>query len=282
MSLPTNITTKPNAITLPGAPALNARVPVAPAAPKAPTLFNLGITTSTSQTNLFGFQGAPNSGKTTSALKFPNPLVLDFDKKLPPGVPSVEFWNPDFVNSITPCKLRPNRRDALKKWLREARTQLTPGVTLILDSYTRVNVEFDLQAEADPTPYLNKSGAVDNFEVYRQKLLYNHTIFELLSSMPCTVVVTFHEQIDRDATGVPTGKMRPLITGQFADQVAGMFANFYRCNCKEDKQGKLIYTWQIRSNNLFNAVRSPAYKFPEDLIEIPAEYSELQKYLQVK
>lgn len=246
-------------------------------APTPRPKFEMGIVPSNSQTNLFGFQGAPNSGKTTAALKFPNPLVLDFDKKLPPNVPSIPFWNPDFVNKITPCAIRPNRRDALKRWLKEARQLIDPGTTLILDSFTRVNAEFDLHAEADPTPYLSKSGNVDGFEIYRQKLLYCHTIFEYLQALPCAVIVTFHEQVDRDEKGNLTGKMRPLVTGQFGDQVAGLFSNFFRCACKE-VNGQLVYTWQIRSNNLFNAVRSPAFNFPPSLIEIPAEYSELQKY----
>lgn len=246
--------------------------------PPARKTFDLGITQSTVQTNLFGFQGAPNSGKTTAALKFPNPLVLDFDKKLPPGVPSVDFWNPEVVQRITPCSIRPNRRDALKKWLSEARTMLDPSTTVILDSYTTLMVDWDLHAEADPSPYLNKKGEVDGFEVHRQKLLYNNTIIERLSALPCRVIVTFHEQVERDEKGNATGKFRPLVSGQFGDQVAGRFSNFFRCNCVEDKDGKLIYTWQIRSTNLFNAVRSPEYKFPEDLKIIPAEYTELCKY----
>lgn len=251
--------------------------PITPPAAKKP--FDLGITQSKVQTNLFGFQGAPNSGKTTAALKFPNPLVLDFDKKLPPGVPSVDFWNPDVVNRITPCSIRPNRRDALKKWLSEARTMLAPDTTLILDSYTALMADWDLHAEADPSPYLNKKGEVDGFEVHRQKLLYNLTIIERLSSLPCRVIMIFHEQIERDEKGNATGKFRPLVSGQFGDQVAGKFSNFFRCNCTEDKvTGKLVYTWQIRSTNLFNAVRSPEYKFPDDLTVIPAEYTELCKY----
>lgn len=243
--------------------------------------FSSGITTATAQSNLYGLQGAPNSGKTTGACSFPNPIVLDFDKKLIPGTRCVEFWNADYVQSICPNPLRPNQRDALKIWLRQMKTQLTTNDTLIIDSFSRLSDAFDLMAEADPTPYLTKKGEVDGYEVFRQKLLYFKTIFELLTTLPCRVVVTFHEQIERTETGTPTGKLRPLVTGQFGDQVAGFFSNFFRCDCKE-KDGKLRYTWQIRSNSLFNAVRGPEYSFPDNMteIEVPLNggWAALEKY----
>lgn len=252
-----------------------------PTKPAAKPAFSPGIVTASAQSNLYGLQGAPNSGKTTGACSFPNPIVLDFDKKLIPGTRCVEFWNAEYVQSICPCEVRPNQRDALKIWLRQMRTVLTPADTLIIDSFSRLNDAFDLMADADPRPYLTKKQEVDNFEVFRQKLLYFKTIFELLATMPCRCVVTFHEQIERTETGAPTGKLRPLVTGQFADQVAGFFSNFFRCECKE-KDGKLRYTWQIRSNNLFNAVRGPEYVFPDNMTEIEVPlgkgWETLEKY----
>jgi hypothetical protein len=253
---------------------------ITPPKPALPA-FNSGIKPATNQSNLYGLQGAPNSGKTTGAASFPNPLFLDFDKKLPPGVPCVEFWNHDYVQSICKNAIRANTRDALKIWLRAMKSQLTADQTLVIDSFSRVSDAFDFMAEADPTPYLSKKGEIDGFEVFRQKLLYFKTIFELLGTLPCRVVVTFHEQIERNEAGVPTGKLRPLVTGQFSDQAAGFFSNFYRCNCKE-VAGKLVYTWQIRSNNLFNAVRGPEYDFPADMIDMVVEpnkgWQTLQQY----
>ena len=80
---------------------------------------------------------------------------------------------------------------------------LDPSTTVILDSYTTLMVDWDLHAEADPSPYLNKKGEVDGFEVHRQKLLYNNTIIERLSALPSAEAALPPVPIEEEVPSVP-------------------------------------------------------------------------------
>lgn len=244
------------------------------------------ITTATEQSNLFGIQGAPNSGKTHAALSFPNPLVLDFDKKLRPGVPCVPFWKPEFVDTLAPRKNPglPNRRDALIKYLNTLAGKLPANFTIIVDSWTRLQDAFDQSAYIAPqAEYTAKDGAVDGFKIFRHKMDWSTQVLLALMSLPHTVVITFHEQVDRDEDGMPNGKTKPLMTGQFADKIAGYCSTMVRQDCTRDpKTGVPKWTWQVNQDRRFNPVIHPGYKFPPELVHLDitnGAYEAFQKYL---
>lgn len=253
--------------------------------PPSPTLF--GLRTSTEQSNLFGIQGAPNSGKTTAALSFPSPIFLDFDKKLPPGVTSVPFWDPKFVDSMN-CPRRhpslPNRRDALEKWLTQEGPKIPQGSTLVLDSWTRLQDSFDQSAFRAPSEYFSKANEVDGFKIYKHKNDWSTLIIALLQGLSCDVVITFHEVIDRDDDGLPNGKTKPLMTGQFADKLAGYCSTFVRQLVEVDKTTSIKrWLWQVGSDNKFNAIVSPRYSIPPTCQKLDITgrnaYETLNKYL---
>lgn len=228
---------------------------------------------------IFGLQGAPNSGKTTAALTFPNVKAADYDKKLPPGIPCWEFWNDDFIHELmgTAPPTRPNRRDALIVFIDNIATTLTEDDTLLLDSWTMVMNEFDQKADEEPTEYYTKKSnytEVDGWAIGAHRITYSAKVFQKLKKLKCRVVVTFHEQDERSKEGNYTGRKKPLVSGQFADQLAGHCGNFFRQGFHKE----LGYCWKVKSDDDFDAVISPRFKIPEGTIYIPAYYNELMKF----
>lgn len=221
-----------------------------------------------------GIQGYPKTGKTTSALTFPKPIVLDFDNNVDAAnavaagksldeITLVPFYSPAFVDTLVPKRTfagaAPNRRDALTKWLREHAFKLEPDQTLVLDSWTMVQNAFDQQTGYEPA--VSRTGAEDKFVFWKRKIEYAQELCEILKSINCHVVVTFHETIERDDEGRPTGKLRPAMQGQFADQLAGNFTNWFRQqalsrhkdpnNTKSEVIGT-DYVWQTSADNIAN------------------------------
>ena len=60
--------------------------------------------------------GNPTCGKTTGALTFPKPYLINFDNNVPPGtINTIPMWDDNFVDKIKPRMVKDvaNRRDAL-------------------------------------------------------------------------------------------------------------------------------------------------------------------------
>lgn len=182
-----------------------------------------------------GIQGPPGYGKTWSALTFPNPIVLNFDRGLGAhigreDVIEVPFYNPQFVDGIVRrdgLNNPPNRKDALLIWLNSHGMKLSPNQTLIIDSNTQVEIAFHLQYNINPAT--TRSGKIDDFAEWRLKVEWYGELMNLLKSLQCNVIYIAHETLDRDKTGELNGKVRPLLTGQFADQLASHFTDYFRC-----------------------------------------------------
>lgn len=185
-------------------------------------------------------QSASGKGKTWSALTFPNPIVLDFDNNLQAHVnrkdlKRVPFCEDEFVDGIVPRSMtggqktkRPNRRDALLKWLAAEGPKITDQQTLILDSWSRVQDGFDIQEDAVPTR--NAQGQVDSFAFWKHKIDFSRDVCELLGTLKCNVVVTFHEQFITDDQGkVLFNKIQPLMQGKFVNKLASYFSDWFRC-----------------------------------------------------
>jgi hypothetical protein len=243
---------------------------------------------------MLGLQGESGTGKTTGALTFPNPIVVNFDNGLSafPGTPEVPFWNNDWVRSYTtksgvnfketkPNALMPNKRDALKYWLRDEGLKLNESQTLILDSWTTVQAAFD--AEQTLHPKHTKSGAEDEFHFWAMKLDYSREIMQLLASTKCHVVVTFHELKQRDPnTGQLLDKVQPLMSGRFVSEIKVLFTEFFRTlvEAKKDNMGReqsSEYFWQVKSSNAFDA-KSRKLNFPEGTWRVKPHYSIFEEY----
>ncbi len=253
-------------------------------------------------------QGAPGAGKTWEALTFPNPCVLNFDRGLGAHVGrtdviEIPFFEPAFVDSYYPRDNKtdpPNRKNALHKWLGVEALKLKSNQTLVIDSNTQINNAY--HADYNLHPVIAKSGKVDDFGVWNQKVDYFGEIMELLKALACHVVYICHETSDRDKTGELNGKVRALIRGQFGDELASHFTDYFRCHTfakptaeKMDKfkeffkltteeakewiastPNDTLYVWQTQSDEIAKGVKTSslvgAPKF------ILANYNSFAKY----
>lgn len=235
-----------------------------------------GLTTTTD--NLTGrfilIIGEPFSGKTTSALTFPNPVVLNFDNKVPKGTQVIPFHDDKFVDSLYPRAnpaLPANRRDAFLKWLGANIGKLDASQTLILDSLTTLDTAFHMQTEN-----VENAGAKNKFEVWTIKLKYMNTIIQLLKNAASNVVLIAHTQPEYDEAGNPTGKVKPLIGGSFADKIGAFCTDMFRQVVTTDAATKRrVYQWKIKPDRVFNS--NTFLNLPADREVIPADYREFKK-----
>lgn len=220
-----------------------------------------------------GLQAAPNVGKTTAALTFPNPVIADFDNKLSATnaecagkklseITIIPFYNAEFVDKIVPRAhplYAPNKKMAFSKWLMTEGVKLEEDQTLIVDSWTMLQAAFDQQQSYETS--INKAGKEDKFVFWQAKIEYSKDIMERLKTLRCNVVVTFHEIQERDDEGRPTGKLKPLMQGQFTDQLAGHFTDWFRAHVIQkhkdpaNPKSEIIgaeYIWQTTSDNTCN------------------------------
>jgi hypothetical protein len=243
-------------------------------------------------------QGAPGTGKTWSAMSFPLPCVIDFDNKLGahrsrPDVIVLPFHDNNWLreNVYKNLKLSSpmafeargeiNRANIFLMWLKENASKFEPDQTLILDSWTMLQNNFDSYGRA--TPEIGKDGKVDKFEFWGRKQSYSMAVLEHLKVLKCSVVVTFHETAERNDAGDLTGKFNPLMDGKVKDQLGQHFTDWYRQLAEQTKDavGKIDaskptkYLWQIKSDNLCNCTCSIPHLIKGDLNKVPADYSSL-------
>lgn len=254
-----------------------------------------------------GLQGMPGNGKTWSALTFPNPIVCDFDRGLGAhvgrsDVHEIPFYDGKFCDSIVRrdgITTPPNRRDAFKKWLMTEALKLTAEQTLVIDGSTGIQNAFEMQYNLNPV--VTKSGQIDDYAVWRQKVEYFGEIMESIRMLSCHVVYICHETPDRDKKGELNGLVRPLLTGQFADQLASHFTDFFRVHaiakpsaeqmskfrdwlkideptCKEWLQTgtpQTIYLWQTQADEIAKCKTSSLVNAPKFIL---ADFRMFEKY----
>jgi len=222
---------------------------------------------------MIGIVGASATGKTTSALTFPNPIVLDMDGGLTAhtgkDIISIPFYEDNFCKSILKAQSVQgvvNKRDCIKKWLTEEANKLTRDQTLILDSWSALQSAFDRVTELQPA--MTKFGQVDEFAFWARKIEYSRDIMDILQGLTCNVIVLFHEQKTRDEkTGELLDKIAPLMQGKFVSQLSRYFSDFFRALVipKIDSKGKPTsipgfntdkeanFAWQVKANAFFDA-----------------------------
>lgn len=235
-----------------------------------------------------GLQGAPATGKTHSALTFPNVIVLDTDKSLTEhtgkDIPTFPMWDPDYVCSLNNGAFKPkhqshepNVRDAVLWLLKTECRKLTAEQTLLLDSWTSLQNYFDTQTGYFPK--MGRDGSINDYAFWGDKIDYSKDIVELLKKLACHVIVTFHEFQKRDPkTQQLLEKVGPLMQGQFVAQLAAPFTDFFRTLHIGEKDGKdEKYVWQVRSDNQFNA-KTRLTKIPDGVKFVEPDFKIFAQY----
>src|ERR1017187_8932259 len=105
-----------------------------------------------------GLQSSPFGGKTTSAMTFPNPVVLSYDNKLGgfigrPDIIEVPFYSGQYVDSIKKrdgVMAKPNQKEALQIWLANEAPKFSAEQTLVVDGSTGIEVAFHSYMDDNP------------------------------------------------------------------------------------------------------------------------------------
>jgi len=202
--------------------------------------------------------GIPFSGKTTAALSFPNPLVLNLDRKIPrEGVPSVPFHDDAFVESVIK-RVNPmhpvNRRDAFTLWLQANMARLKP-YTIIVDSITALETAFHQQ-----TLDVEGKWGINGGLYFGAKLNYFLSICAMLQATGGRVIVNCHlapifVRDEKTGADVATGKNKPAMTGSGAERITSFCTSIVYSYLKTDiaKPGVLRYFWVLRPGPSFDA-----------------------------
>lgn len=260
-----------------------------------------------------GIQGYPGTGKTWSALSFPNPVVINLDRGLGAHVGrqdviEIPMYDTTFCKTLD-NQYNPSRlKDVLVKWLDVEGRQLTANQTLVIDGNTGVQNAYHKWFQVNQMLFLTKSGTVNDFAEWTVKRTYFGEIMEALKTLRCNVVYLCHEVDQKDKNGVQgpsySGKVRPLLTGSFGDELASHFTDWFRQHAQdkpvfndtlreEDVRSKwgmskleykawvdkfprnTIYYWQTESDNIFDAKASSLVNFPRF---IPADFTSFAKF----
>ena len=200
-----------------------------------------------------GIQGEPFSGKTYSSLTFPNPVLASFDRKASAhthrtDVILVPFFDSAFCDKLVKRSglINPaNRRDAFLKWLTTEGVKLGPEQTLIVDNNTGVESAFHQQYWLEPV--YNKEMQIDSFAEWNLKKEYYEDVAIALKGIPASVVFICHETVDRDKKGELNGKIRPLLSGQAGDRLAGHYTDWFASTTIgkpiDEKQSEAVMKW---------------------------------------
>lgn len=212
---------------------------------------------------MLAMQGGTGTGKTHGALTFPNVTAADIDNNMiayrnRTDVHRLAFKDNDWLKKWYSWdeKKKPYPiRDAVLQWIRAEGLKLESDQTFLLDSWTSLQDNFDMQTVLEPV--LNKQGAVDEFAFWDRKQDYSRDILEALSRMKCHVVVTFHEQEVRNGMGALLSKIEPLMKGGYQKKLGKHFTDWFRCiaESKLDANKNIIdveYKWQVKSSSEVN------------------------------
>jgi AAA domain len=260
-----------------------------------------------------GIQGYPGTGKTWGALTFPNPVVFNIDRGLGAhigrsDVIEIPAYDDTFCRTINPQYHKTKLKDLVIKWLETEGKKLTADQTLVFDGNTGLQNAYHSWYEVNKQLFLTAKGEVNDFKEWTQKKVYFGEVMEIFKTLQCNVVYICHEADQKDKNGVTgpsySGKVRPLLTGAFSDEIAGYFTDWFRAQATDkptswdsvveaDIKAKWMmtkaeykqwcdsfprqttYYWQTESDNIFDAKASSLVNFPRF---IPANYTSFAKY----
>lgn len=262
------------------------------------------------QQHRIGIQGEPFSGKTFASLSFPNPIILSIDKKTNAHAHRddaivIPFYDGAYVDSIVKrdgVASPPNKKDSFIKWLRTEGEKLTPKQWLIWDGSTGTEEAYHLWYKQNPV--YGQGGKIDGFAEWRLKGEFFGELMDCFKSLRCSMIYICHETPERKDDGTLSGKAKPLMTGAFADKIAGNFTDWFRSITQKKPSNdaeleklcsyygitkdtarewcastppdhKTIYLWQTQADEFCKAGTSSLRGCPKYVV---ADYKSFQQY----
>jgi len=251
-----------------------------------------------------GIQGYPGTGKTWAALTFPNPLVLNLDRGLGahvgrPDVHEIPFYSSEYCKTIKTPYLPTDLKDVLHMWIDKEGKKLEPDQTLIVDGLTGIQNAYHKWYTVNQV--YTKQGKVDDFAEWNLKKVFLSEFIEYFKYIKCHVVFIAHEADKKEKDGTYAGKVRPLLTGQFGDELVSHFTDWFRSHVADkptvevpetklkdfgmtkDEYAKwcatfprnTMYYWQTEGDSVFDGKCSSLINFPKF---IPASFGVFSKY----
>lgn len=240
--------------------------------------------TRASRTKRLLLVGAAGSGKSWSAVTFPNPFILDYDNNLQHdyfrdlAMPTIPCYD---VSATREIKIKERKvidpREWIIQWLAVEGKKFSEQQTIILDSLTGLSDIVRILYEKEvPT---SKSGHDDKYWFWRMWAAYFRELFSAVRDLPCNVVVIMHENEMRDSETNRVTSVKPLIQGQeFSPRIPSFFTDVYRqiaipkenlMQLKPGMKSAITYWWQIKSDRKFDAARTTIIT---DNVLVPATY----------
>lgn len=217
-----------------------------------------------------GLIASPGAGKTTAALTWPNPIVLDFDRKCPPGVNAIPFYNPavakKFLLPSHKSAIDYSPRYALIDFLEKEGPKFSPDTTLIIDSWTSMMNQLDIWQETNKTAlyWSDKKKDVDGYQLHGDRLTMGIEVAMTAKELPCNIIYLFHEQIERDKEGNALTSIKPVMKGQFADQFSLHLTAFFRVRHSPKWPTNNGYYFRVKADDAFKAVTPHKFQVPSE------------------
>lgn len=281
---------------------------------EAPAIFIPKYATSLKNTEdqiRLGLQGYGGTGKTWAALTFPNPVVVNFDRGLKAhsgreDVIPINLYDYEVCRAINPNHRSPSQvKDTVLLFLANDAKKFTREQTLVWDGGSGTQYYYHRWYQENKV-YSKQTGLEDQYAQWKFKINFFEDICEMFKTLTCNVIYITHESDKKDKSGEYTGKVRPLLTGQFGDQIVKEFSDWFRQLSKAkptdfsqvqkdtlDLWGvtkpeelkemcdqfprRTIYYWQTESDDVFDAKCGSLINFPHFM---PANYETFCKYMR--
>lgn len=263
-----------------------------------------------------GIQGFGGTGKNWSVLGtpdgkqkgFPNCIILNMDRGCASHATCKDIYQVPFYK-VYPK--RENHKDDVIEWLNKEAIHLTQNQTLVWDSLSDLDKIYHMWwKEYGVRTAVTAGGKTNEFAEWKVKTEWFNEIHYILKNLRCNVVMLAHEaeRPDKPTTvgqpGLYTGKIRPILAGQFGDTIVKEYTDWFRqhsgsktlepkpetltawgmnpASWKEMQnkfEGNTLYFWQTKSDDLFNAKASSLINPPTYM---PATYETFLKYMRNK
>lgn len=245
------------------------------------------------------------TGKTWAALTFPNPVVINIDRGLVAhsgrkDVVEVPMWSDEFRNKL-PKKHKYIKDDVLE-WIDTEGRKLEADQTLVVDGITGLQNSHEKWAKDNPK--VTREGKIDDFYPWNEKVKFFGNLMEVFKMLRCHVVMIGHETDARDKQGNYNGKIRPLLRGQFVDELGSHFTDCFRQitttkKAEKDITQELLKNWGMTKEEYLDMCKTFSTEsiyawqtMPDDISDckacsltgqpmyIPARYESMLKYMR--
>lgn len=209
-------------------------------------------------------QGASGTGKTTSALTFPNLLIADFDHKLGDhrhrsDVSVLPFYSKGFLEKLVKddsiCASvmiagQINSALIFLEWIKKHAPTIPEDVTLVIDSGNMLITSLDVMIDATDKKKEDRE-PVNKYAAWGRKKVFVEELMTHFKKLKCRLIYIAHESFSQDQDGNSLGKMNPLISGSAKDNFPGNFTHRFRQTVEENKETKKMeFWWYLTQNKL--------------------------------